>query len=105
MLICAILEQFHGYKIPVQKLRFKITKGESLPGTDILALKTNIEGLITEVCFIESKLRTSSDNRAAIEGCNQLQGDYNSKFPDMVDFVTQRLYERQDPLFRPFLLY
>ena len=100
----AILEQFHGYKIPVRKLRFKITSGQSLPATDSLALRLE-QGSISEVCYIESKLRTCHDDGVAVDGCNQLQDDYLCKLPDILTFVASQLYERNDPLYEPFKIY
>lgn len=105
VLITAILEQFYGYSIPVPKLRFKITANQSLPATDVLALKIDDKGSIAEVCFVESKLRTSSDDMAAVEGHRQLQEDYESKLPDILSFISQRLYERKDSLFDAFASY
>jgi len=103
-LINAILEQFHGYKIPVRKLRFKITPGQSLPATDSLALKID-RGSITEVCYIESKLRTSQDDIVAVDSYNQLQVDYQSRLPDILTFVVARLAESNDPLYEAFKSY
>lgn len=105
VLIGSMLEQFHEYAIPVRKLRFKFVSGQTLPATDVLALKLNTEGTIVEVCFVESKLRTSSDNMAAVNGFNQLREDYESRLPDILTFVAARLYERQDPLFDAFRSY
>jgi hypothetical protein len=105
VLINAILEQFHGYTIPVAKLRFKIIGNQSLPGTDALALKTDNQGAIVEVCFVESKLRTKVDYMAAVEGYKQLQEDYESKLPDILSFIAQRLHERQARLFNAFATY
>jgi hypothetical protein len=105
VLFAAILEEFHDYKIPVPKLRFKITAGQSLPATDILALKVDEISAIIEVCFVESKLRTTSDNTAAVEGYKQLQSDYESKLPDILTFIAARLHERNDALFETFASY
>lgn len=105
-LITALLKEVHGYIIPVNKLRFKITKNQLLTGTDALALKIDEEGRISEVCFIESKLRTAtrgeSDRTVAVAGCTQLKNDYDSKLPDILNFVAQRLHETDDNLFRAF---
>src|SRR5262249_3124957 len=45
-LIMALLEEMYGYKVPVNKLRFKITRDQLMPGTDALALRVNSEGMI-----------------------------------------------------------
>ena len=101
----AILEQFHGYRIPVRKLRFKITANQTLPGTDSLAFRIDDTGLITEVCFVESKLRTSQDNMAAVNGYKQLQNNYESELPAILKFVAARLYDQKDSLFEAFMSY
>jgi len=104
-LIASILEWDYGYIIPVWKLRFKITSGESLPATDTIALKLDATGKIYEMCYIESKLRNSADTAAAIKGCEQLQIDFNDNLPDMLTFIATILYERNDPLFDAFAAY
>lgn len=105
ILIGSMLEQFHEYSIPVRKLRFKLTSGQTLPATDVLALKLDAEGAIVEVCFVESKLRTESDTMAAVDGFNQLKKDYESRLPDILKFVAARLHDRRDPLFNAFRAY
>jgi hypothetical protein len=102
VLISGILEQFYGYIVPVRKLRFKITSGQSLPATDIIALALDTDGNITEVMYVESKLRTTHDAMAAVEGYKQLQKDYSSRLPDMLTFVASQLYERNKPLYQSF---
>ncbi len=95
-LICAILEQFHGYKIPIFKLRFKQIANETLHGTDTIALVIDSEGLISEVCYVESKLRTDNSNKMiAVEGYNQLKNDYEDKLPQTLLFISQRLFEQR----------
>ncbi len=104
-LINVVLEHSHGYTIPVRKLRFKITSGQSLPATDTLALKLDASGKICEVCYVESKLRSYLDAAAAIDGCRQLQSDFNDYLPDMLTFISANLFERNDPLFHAFATY
>jgi hypothetical protein len=108
ILTSAILEQFHNYIIPVRKIRFSITGGQSLPATDAVALKTDQRGSIIEVCFVESKLRTRTlevDCSVAAKGCEQLAADYTKILPDILSFIAQRLHERMDPLFDKFASY
>ncbi len=109
VLITAILEETLGYVIPVAKLRYKITGNQLLTGTDSLALKLNPEGAIIEVCFVESKLRTAikkeEDRMIAVQGCQQLQKDYESKLPDILSFIAQRLWDTKSELFEPFMNY
>jgi len=101
------LEDFFGYKIPISKLRFAIGGNVSPPGTDTVAIKVK-DGTISEVCFVESKTRTSSDRYsclAAVEGCTQLNKDYQNSFSEIISFVLHRLYEKKDPMYRSFLNY
>lgn len=100
----ALLEEFFGYTIPVPKLCFTITANQSLPSTDVIAVKS-AGGNLTEVCFVESKLRIKHDPYAAKTGYTQLKEDYLKKFPDMIRFVAERLLEKSDPLFNAFVAY
>lgn len=105
VLSSAVLSEFHGYTIPVEKLRFAIRGDQSLPGTDIIALKLGSEGGISEVCFVESKLRTTQDTGAAQRGYEQLTSDHEQRAPEMLFYVAARLHDRRDPLFAEFMRY
>jgi hypothetical protein len=105
VLSAAVLDEFHGYTIPVQKMRFAIRGDQSLPGTDVIALRLGGAGEIVEVCFVESKLRTTGDTGAAQRAHEQLKSDYEQRAPDMLFFVAARLHERNDPLFPEFMRY
>jgi hypothetical protein len=85
--------------------RFKITANQTLPVTDVLALKVDQHGAIVEVCFVESKLRTSVNNMIAVNGYEQLRQVKDSQFPLILRFICERLHERRDPLFQPFFSY
>lgn len=104
VLAVAALEQFHGYVIPVPKLRYKITADQTQPSTDALALRVN-QNRIVEVCFVESKLRTTSSPTCAVEGYTQLYRDYGKEFPDILIFTAQRLQELGHLLNDPFFEY
>lgn len=104
VLTSAMLLDFFGYVIPIKKFRYAISANQSLPGTDIIAIKKQA-GAISEVCFVESKLRTTSDTTASVQGYKQLRDDYVQRIPDMILFVLSRLYERKDPLFEDFFGY
>jgi hypothetical protein len=103
----ALLAEIYGYIIPVQKIQFGVSAEQSQPGTDTIAIKKK-EGAITEICYVESKLRTKNDSfscLAAVQGYQQLKTDYSDKVPDMISFVLARLYDKQDLLFYDFLNY
>jgi len=93
----AVLVKLHGYRVPVQKLRFAVTGNQSLPSTDVLAVKENSNRL-TEVCFVESKLRTTTAKQAAVQGYKQLEHDQSLFVPHMIVFVAERLFEAGDPM-------
>lgn len=104
-LVISILEQLFGYRVPVPKLRYKMTSDQSLPATDALALRLDDGGEITEVCFVESKLRTTHDDAVGLEGHGQLLQDYQARLPAILEFTAARLYERHDELFNTFSSY
>lgn len=107
VLVNALLTEVYQYMIPVQKLQFGISDEQSQPGTDAIAIKKS-DGSISEMCYVESKLRTKSDTYsclAAVHGYRQLKSDYLERVPDMISFVLARLYDRSDPLFYDFLNY
>jgi hypothetical protein len=101
----ALLSEVHGYLVPVQKLRYAIGADLSQPGTDLIAIRFEDQSTISEICFVESKLRTSTDTGAGVAGYNQLRGDYSSVIPKMIAFVLGRLEERKNSLYLPFLKY
>jgi hypothetical protein len=99
--ICKILEIFYEYTIPIQKWRYAISANQSLTGTDAIAIKHS-SGAITEVCFIESKLRTTRNKTAAVEGYEQLKSDHSKEVPDMILFTLNRMEEQEHPIFPAF---
>ncbi len=106
VLSASVLEEFHGYVVPVHKLWYAVTAGQSLPSTDILAIALDDDSqAIKEVCLIEVKLRTVASTNTATMAYRQLQNDYGKRLPDILRFVAQRLHERGDALLKPFLIY
>ena len=93
----AYLKEVEGYTVPVAKLRFKIGANQTLPGTDCVSLKLSGDSL-TEVAFVESKMRTSLDLAVAVAGCNQLKKDAESDVPEILTFIARRLQETGHPL-------
>lgn len=104
MLSGSILEEFHKYSIPIHKLRYAITTDQSMPGTDLIAIKRN-DNEILEMCFVESKLRTTSNTSAITEGYLQLENDIHGGIPAMLKFVMSRLYDKGDPLLQLIINY
>jgi hypothetical protein len=101
VLTIAMLEEFRGYKIPVQKLRYKIKGNQTLPGSDAIGIRIDKDE-ITELCYVESKLRTSDTKKAAVEGYTQLVDDYDLEVPAMLVFVLATLRETKSPLYNVF---
>jgi len=104
VLTCALLTEVFGYLMPVPKLRFNITSDQSLPGTDAIVVKKSPNG-ISEICFVESKLRTVTDPHFAVQGYRQLREDYSQEIPVMIRFVLARLHETKNPLFDDMMKY
>ncbi len=105
ILTCALLQQFFGFFIPVPKLWFKLTSGQSLPSTDALAIKIDATGNLTEVCYVESKLRTTSDTDAAVQAAKQLHDDTSVVTPDILRFVALELHRENSALADTFVDY
>lgn len=105
ILTCALLQHFWDYSIPVPKLWFKLTSGQSLPATDALAIKTDSTGSLVEICYVESKLRTGVDNAAAIQAAKQLSDDTSVATPDILRFVALELDQKNSPLADIFVDY
>jgi len=105
MLSGILLEEFHNLQLPVRKLRYKISSGQTLPSTDIVAFKINDEEHIEEVHFVEVKARNSKDSYMALEAYSQLQEAYHSNLPPILHFIAQRLIEQNSPLAPKFMRY
>ena len=91
------LRKVDGYHIPIQKLRYKISADQTLPGTDCIALRL-ANGELEEVLYVESKLRTYRDLSVAVLGSRQLERDAHSENPVILTFIARRLQEVNDPL-------
>lgn len=100
----SILEELFNYVIPIRKAQYAITQNQSLPSTDLVAIRTE-NGKINEVCFSESKLRIKYDGGVAVQGYKQLKKDQAYKMPSMLSFIMSRLYEQKNSLATPFLEY
>ena len=100
----AILEEFFNFEIPIKKWKYGITADQSLPSTDIVAVKID-DSKIIEMCFVESKVRTKKDNRSVVEAYEQLMNEQKKEMPEMVDFIMKRLDEKNHPLSNAFIDY
>ncbi len=98
------LSEIEGYAVPVKKLRYKATANQLLLGTDCIGIKM-IDEEISEICFIEAKLRTTFDVSVAVDGYKQLEKDYESVTPEILTFIARRLNDAGDPLAGAFESY
>ncbi len=87
-----LLTEFYHYEVPVRKLRYALEGDVSLPGTDIIALRV-VDGRLDEVCFVESKCRTTTNTGTASEAYGQLMKDAEAEIPTMVRFVADVMKE------------
>lgn len=100
-----IMRSLHDYLVPISKFRYRIIPGQSLPSTDALGIKLDKKNEIVEVCYLESKLRTTNDQMAAIAGHDQLLIDYQKRLPDILIFIYRGLREQNHALFGAFRRY
>ena len=91
------LKGVEQYNIPVVKLRFKMAANQTLPGTDCIAFKLGNARLV-EVCYVESKVRTSLDLSVVVAGVGQLRQDADAAMPEILTFVARRISEANNPL-------
>lgn len=97
-----ICEQWHAYVVPLRRLRFS---GGSPPGTDLLALRIENDTELTEVCYIECKLRTTGSTGAALDAHQQLVHSRQERMPAILRYVVNHLAEVDSPLFPMFMNY
>lgn len=102
LLTTNILAEFYEYEVPIQKMKFLITSDESQPSTDVIAVKKQKDRVI-EVCYLESKLRTTEITSMGKDAFLQLKNDLAKKIPDMLAFVVNQLYEKRDPFYQEML--
>ena len=97
-----ISERWHAYLIPLRRLR---VTGGSPPGTDLLALRVGEQGRLQEVCYIESKLRTTRSLGAALDAYEQLRRTRQERFPIVSQYVVNYLAATNSPLYEAFVEY
>lgn len=98
-----LIEVSTEFRIPVIKLRTQVDADQSLHGTDIVgfAISESPALRISDMDFAEVKVRTSGVSNArkvAVEAHKQLIADAALNFTDVLDFVAQRLEERDPQL-------
>ena len=96
-LVVQYLKEVEQYHIPLDKLRFKIAANQTLPGTDCIGFKLENARLI-EVCYVESKVRTSLNLSVAVAGARQLRQDADAVMPEILTFVARYMGKANKPL-------
>ena len=99
-----ILEEFFDFVIPIKKWKYAITSDQSLPSTDIVAIKKNDSG-VTEISFIESKLTTDNGTGPILKAYEQLVQDRDKGFSEILNFITCRLLDEKSSLAEMFIEY
>jgi hypothetical protein len=74
-----------------------MAENQTLPGTDSIAFKLDAARLV-EVCYVESKVRTSLDLSVAVAGTSQLRQDADTAMPEILMFVARCISEAKDRL-------
>ena len=97
-----ICEQWHAYLVPLRRLRLT---GGSPTGTDLLALKIGNNGDLSEICYIECKLRTTARPNAAAEAYEQLLRIRKERFPAITNYLANYLFQTNSHLYQPFMRY
>ena len=97
-----IIEHWHAYLVPLKRLR---TTGGSPPGTDLLALRVEDGNQLTEICYIESKLRTVPAAGVAIDAYQQLIKVREEQFPLVSLHLANYLKAIDSPLYPSFIGY
>lgn len=107
ILSVCLLEEFHGHVVPIKKLRYRTASYDSPKATDVLAVKVDGEGGITEVAYVEAKLRTTRDrlDQLAVMAHDQLQKDCKAEIPEIMAFAAEVLCSRDDPLLESIMAY
>ena len=101
-LTAEIYERWHAYIVPLRKLRMT---GGSPTGTDLLALRSEEDGRLAEVCYVECKLRTTRSDNTALDAHDQLQRARQERIPAIVRHVSNYLDDTRSRLYAPFLEY
>lgn len=93
----ALLEDEERHLQPVRKLRYRETADWAMRLTDVFTLRLNTEGEIDALCFTSVKAGvTRPSAQTATEGYRQLVADASDAHPEIIGFVSERLYESGD---------
>lgn len=93
-----ILEEFYDYIIPIKKFQYQFTKGQSPTGTDMVAIKMG-EGKISELCYVETRLRTSDDYAAVSGAFNEIIQGRKERINSVIKFILKELFKIKHELY------
>ena len=97
-----LCERWHAYVVPLKRLRIT---GGSPPGTDLIALRVGADDRLTEVCYIECKLRTTTDHGVAVDAYEQLGQVRQGHLPLVSLHLANYLLATGSPLYSSFMNY
>jgi hypothetical protein len=93
------MENALGYEVPVKKLRYAKMRNDDQPrGIDVVALRSADGVRLTEVCYLESKLRTGKDAAFGVEAHDQLMKAWQTNTPVCHIFLMNVLADKGHPL-------
>jgi hypothetical protein len=100
-----ILEKFFDYIIPFYKLRVaNINPDLSEHGIDVYGIKMK-DDEISEISFIESKVRTNYEENILIEALDQLDNYFQDSLVDWHEFCLKQFFSTKSNYFEPFMRY
>ncbi len=93
----ALLEGEERHLQPVRKLRYRETVDWAIRLTDVFTLRLDAEGEIDALCFTSVKAGvTRPSAQTATDGYLQLVADASDAHPEVIGFVSERLYDSGD---------
>lgn len=95
-----LLKEFQGHVVPIKKLRHRTASHDSPKATNVLAIRINDESGITEVAYVEVKVRTTRDHldQLAVTAHDQLQKDCKAEIAEIMGFAAEVLCGRNEVL-------
>lgn len=102
---CEILEATLGLTVPIRKLRYQTDPEQTMHGTDIVGFRFDESGTLSDLHFVECKLRTYRALAIGTEAHDQLAKDRSEGYADSLMFLADRISETDPQLFGSFQRY
>lgn len=87
------LQQRHGYKMPVFKLRYSDNPQMPQRGEDIVAFEIDEDQVILKVCIGEAKVR-KTHNKSTVRDAHRRLSEAYHPYPTALSLITSVLHER-----------